>query len=556
MLKSGASCYIPLVVSVTGNRDIDPGHDDAILEQICNQLKMFDVTYTNTPIRCLGCLADGADMLFATAALRLGYEFSAVLPAHPDDFEKYFDRPAHASRNSKQLRESFRSILLQCKDVIVIGDTRPTDANRYIRVGRYLAQHSHVLLAVWDGDDGAGECCAADIVKMFRDDAAHRDRRSPSKAFITSEPQPVFQLPVGATSKQQVNSLHWLPICQDDQEIKHRDRMFAALEGYNAAVTEMIRKDPGFPAQNAQEVLGTDDLTNQERRILSVYSAADSMAVHYQVKARNTLKAMFFTMWLMVLCFASYAHLLKNPAMLVAYLVLFGGGCIVFIIGHVSNIYVKYLDYRGLAEGLRVQMYYSLSGLKTVVTEHYMRKHQSELAWIRDAIRTLCYGDCRDTPCQDLVVEKWVDAQAQYFSDKYKENRGKFRKHEIIAAALFVIGVVIALCVVVDEYYFKYVLHNHDAKDVIIVLMEMLPATAAALTGYAYRLGLDQQVKQYSRMNEIYRKAKIAFGEASARTDAHEFQDLVQELGKEALAENGDWILLPRDRPIPLPLGA
>jgi hypothetical protein len=47
----------------------------------------------------------------------------------------------------------------------------------------------------------------------------------------------------------------------------------------------------------------------------------------------------------------------------------------------------KYQDYRALAEGMRVQFYWRLAGLKLSVADHYLRKQRSELDWICSAIR-------------------------------------------------------------------------------------------------------------------------------------------------------------------------
>lgn len=50
------------------------------------------------------------------------------------------------------------------------------------------------------------------------------------------------------------------------------------------------------------------------------------------------------------------------------------------------------------------------------------------------------------------------------------------------------------------------------------------------------------------------------FAEAAERLDVHcraerldDARDLVRELGEAALAENGDWVLLHRERPLEVP---
>jgi hypothetical protein len=40
------------------------------------------------------------------------------------------------------------------------------------------------------------------------------------------------------------------------------------------------------------------------------------------------------------------------------------------------------------------------------------------------------------------------------------------------------------------------------------------------------------------------------------RDDLSEAQTLLRELGREALAENGDWVLLHRQRPLEMPSAA
>src|SRR5206468_751545 len=53
----------------------------------------------------------------------------------------------------------------------------------------------------------------------------------------------------------------------------------------------------------------------------------------------------------------------------------------------------RFLDYRALAEGLRVQFYWRLSGLTDSAADHYLRRQKGELDWIRAALRA---GDILD----------------------------------------------------------------------------------------------------------------------------------------------------------------
>ena len=93
----------------------------------------------------------------------------------------------------------------------------------------------------------------------------------------------------------------------------------------------------------------------------------------------------------------------------------------------------------------------------------------------------------------------------------------------------------------------------------IVVLMGFAPIGAALWETYAERLGLRTQVNQYARFAGIFRRAG-RFAERLERNPGqhdrhHALVALLRELGREALMENGDWVLLLRERPIVLPKG-
>ena len=47
----------------------------------------------------------------------------------------------------------------------------------------------------------------------------------------------------------------------------------------------------------------------------------------------------------------------------------------------------RFHDYRALAEGLRVQMYWNAAGITACAADHYLRRQRSEFEWIRQALR-------------------------------------------------------------------------------------------------------------------------------------------------------------------------
>lgn len=91
-------------------------------------------------------------------------------------------------------------------------------------------------------------------------------------------------------------------------------------------------------------------------------------------------------------------------------------------------------DYRALGEGLRVQMYWCLTGTGRAVSADYMQRQRNELDWIRFSISSLSFPfECwrrsffdldATARCQVLQVAhvKWIQGQRKYYESGAKKN--------------------------------------------------------------------------------------------------------------------------------------
>src|SRR5207253_77201 len=94
---------------------------------------------------------------------------------------------------------------------------------------------------------------------------------------------------------------------------------------------------------------------------------------------------------------------------------------------------------------------------------------------------------------------------------------------------------------------------THHAHGWLALGITMPAVIGALLHGYAEKQALSEHVKQYDRMSVLFANAKQRLGEALQGERLHEARLLLRELGREALAENGDWVLLHRQRPLEIP---
>jgi hypothetical protein len=76
--------------------------------------------------------------------------------------------------------------------------------------------------------------------------------------------------------------------------------------------------------------------------------------------------------------------------------------------------------------------------------------------------------------------------------------------------------------------------------------------------GYAEKMALSAQAKRYGWMSALFTRARKQLGSILDGQDPSEdkvriARNIIRELGREALEENGDWVLVHRERTLELP---
>ena len=87
----------PLVIGVTGHRDLVPNEVDVLREKITGLFDDLRLRFPNTPLLMMSALAEGADRLAAHAALDAGFELQVILPMPADFYRSDFQSPESIS---------------------------------------------------------------------------------------------------------------------------------------------------------------------------------------------------------------------------------------------------------------------------------------------------------------------------------------------------------------------------------------------------------------------------------------------------------------------------
>jgi hypothetical protein len=518
---------------------------------------------------------------------------------------------------------------------------RQKRAEQYRAVGIFIIQHCHVLLALWDGDDkdmAAGG--SAEIVAFKRGGIPLDVSKSARASLDGSEIGPVIDIitprlketssadrvavrPWGkaviSRYRGSLASRAWRRLTafaahvlqrepadersrlpsEDRRELetwesfealidltRHFNRDAAALaEQPNGAARVRQSADYLFTDPEGGTVDGVD--ANKHAKELAplwcrLYAIADTLALERQSQFKWDWKLLFVFGFVAFFCFAMFTHAgYVTKLFLGSYLATFILLVIIYVQATIGQHQERYLDYRALAEALRVAVYWRLlgigwryqdakSGAQThdrvdtdpigMIANAYPIKQPSELAWVKVCLRSLERLDQAEGPREPridpvghaIARRFWVHGQFAYF-------RRQGVRHNNLAETIQARSDILVL---LSPFFFVPLLlldavhewGRFDVKHAIIIVIGLLPGMAAAMTGYAERLALKAQARQYDRMRMLFGRAYELLPEKIDEARTVSVRSIYHELGVEAMREHAEWVAIYRQRPIQPPL--
>ena len=147
---------IPIVIGVTGHREIAEQDRAAILTSVTAELKKLQELCPHSELVMLSSLAEGGDLLCADVAEALGIPLIAILPREQQDYEKDFTETG-AKKLSHHIVHARRVLIVPRSEPL--PQKGPTRNWQFRQAGIYIGTRCHVLLALWDGGPGTEAAC-------------------------------------------------------------------------------------------------------------------------------------------------------------------------------------------------------------------------------------------------------------------------------------------------------------------------------------------------------------------------------------------------------------
>jgi hypothetical protein len=570
---SGTDARVPLMIGAIGHRDLVRSEIEGHGERVRGFLASLQRRYPDLCVTVLTSLADGADRLVADAARSLGVPVTYVLPMPSELYERDFD--ATSLCEYRQILRDGNVLTLP-----LIGDNTSDDVTRrgperdlqYAQLGAFIAAHCHILLALWDGNEDGPSGGTAAIIRFHQDDfmPGLADVEPRSRIDDTDdESDLVYHIvcsrdrPDGAPmAPLRVGDTWWLS--RDDRAPRTAEmpqRYEIVLERMVEFSRDVIRHREAIDrAPNGLLPEGAGlEVGDGDRAIASLFGVADWLALHYQRLTMTALRLLYGFAALAGLCFIGYGDLSGQELLIYPYPVFLAASIAVYLVARRGAWQRRYLDYRVLAEALRVQFYWAVAGVDRPAPSRFghdafLKRQDLELGWIRHMLRVAGQKDDAGGRVTVAAVEAGIGAavrdwigderrgQLSYYRRRWPELHRQHRVTEAIGTVSLATGLVLAAWLAFSQLWF-----DRQPSDVLIALMGVLPLAAALRQAYAHRTAERELINQYQFMERIMANAQRQLGRTSKPSQR---KRILRELGDAALRENGQWILRQRERPI------
>jgi len=563
----------PLVIGVTGHRDLVPVEVDQLKSSVAGFIAELQQRFPNTPIQVMTALAEGADRLAAHVALDAGTNVQAVLPMPAEIYKEDFDSSASkADFEALCERCDVLALPISATELDALEPSGPNRNLRYANAGMYISSHCHILLAIWDGvqSDKAGGTSQIVYFQHYDRLPGLAENVPRSSLFLTDdESDLVYHIlcsrrkssSSGDTGRTVQSS--WFTSDRDSPRVESMPpryiRVFEHHDTYNSDVVRQLRRNPQWRSTEADPP--PTPMYDAAARIRDFFDVADMLADHFQKRINLTLACIYSLAFLTGLTFILYSELAGFDRLIYFFLASLLFGTLLAFVAQKREWHRKYLDYRVLAEGLRVQFYRSIAGIfgegyTKFAYDNFLRQRDMELGWIRNVMRVAGILTDAQAPRTDEVgihftIDHWIGTelnvgQLAYYRIKARQRSRMNRFIDTITLVCLWGGIVIA-CIL------AFFLHDRgdDVRDPLIILMGVLPLIAGIAEVYTQRKADRELTKQYQFMSRVFSNARRRLDQAS---DNEERREILQGVGDAALSEHAEWILVHRVR-APEPAG-
>ena len=521
---------VPIIVGVTGHRTLRENDIPALRKAVKQELQKIQALCPNSRLILMSCLAEGADMLCADVATEMSIPLYASLPMEAEVYSKDFP-------TAEKIR--FQDHCKRAERVFVTPAIEPEPAEpsrNYLfrQADIYVVNHCHVLFALWDGGEPKLDGCGAAETVQFSLFGTYRPISGISFRSASNEAVIHIFTPRGKHTEEPAGTVHVL-----GNEESFKD-IIIKTDHFNKMALEAKTRD---------RKLLPDDYDNNDailRHMEKMYRVSDDLSVEAAERYRNILAWLAITNTIITMAFLLYDEAEATWMIFVCGAMLFGAWlCHRYAVK--TDCHNQYIEYRVLAESIRVQAYLRYAGSSLQVANLLPWTQQEETAWIVDALCAINVG--RNPEKTNSIQTCWVKQQYDYHKNAYvRTNKHNIYNDRIVKTALCV-SIVLYVFALLFELLFGglifeplVILSNEEMyRTVLKIVLGTISAATIFAANYFGKLSPQRKLSDHKKMEHFYNKMGVLI-EHNGQTE-----ELLEVLAKEELIENGNWCSYQRD---------
>lgn len=540
---------IPVTIGIVGHLDaITTHHHKQQIEQLFKDLAS---AYPNSPLCLFSSLAEGADRFVASIFvdlkennkdLRDRFELIVPMPFESEEYKNDFNKESDKEFDDL-LRKAKRKFCTAC-------DGEKIDrAQHYLETGKFVADSSLILLALWDGQDGK-KGGTADIVNYKRKGDVSNVEESTfeydGSVFVLACER--YSCAGQASADPKEDSALSLETVLKDPAIKE------ALEKIEEINSDYLKIDQEAII-NSQTLLVSNPENSDfsQKSILAWYSILDTLSLRFHKRYMVIVFCLFAIGLFIVISLAIYTNLwlYKSVLAIAMGLIVLAGS--IYFYSRITRDHTKYLYNRTLAEALRIQYYWNVAGINQNVSDYILRIHRKEFIWVEHILSSLYGITYNNKPISSEAIndltKNWIKNQADFFNSSIRKMTQKLARYRLVSNISFIVAFVLLLSIFLLEQF--YVVNNY--MNYLQVIIGTLLSIFALIRAFIQITGYGQLLNQYDLMNILYNKAKSQISLINSTlhesVEQHAYlKELFFIIGKEALIENGNWYLIIKEK--------
>jgi hypothetical protein len=574
----------------------------------------LDTSQTPHPgkLRVISALAAGSDQWLAEEALELTYELQCPLPFSRDEYRKDFVGDEESQRTYDALLQRATAVLEL--DGIVETDAdgvRWPDSRSYEALGRLLLDQSDIIIALWDGQSSRGRGGTAQVVsealqrgipvvRISWEQASEWELHEPPWRLLQSaddqkgdfdrlseqvvellkrpkhsgehknEPDDLWEAYFKREHHKSGNALlGWWTVFRDvltgDVLRFNKFGQWLTLTPFRVeeftATAEAEWEDAWKPLSQSRPAVAE----HIKRSFLNHYAWANGLSIYYANLYRSSfvLNYMLGALAVLFALLGEVVHL-EKPVWTSIELLLIVTIVGITVWGWYRRWHEKWIDYRTLAERLRMAQYLALfggGGQQVSLPEHLASYGNPAATWMhwhyRAVERAAGMPNARFDAaylelCQNLWCKSLVQKQKLYHSDNERRFHNLDHRLHFLGTILF-----LATFVVCAIHFFS----DHGAPHtwtfgLLTLLAAALPAFGAAFAAIRSQGEFQRVSRRSGAMHERLTELSLDMATVSTaggklnsvhlRKDAEQVTNLL-------INEMLDWRIVFQDRPLALP---